>query len=118
MANVVRHSHDAVRRAYAGRDALCRLLLQFPNMPEDRVERVMVKIRECNEIIATDPNNEPWQLDEVLDETFRTIGDRVDWYYCNHRSDEHGKGDDHDRRQQGQWQTESQCSVQPCDQPG
>lgn len=101
MAMTTRHSPDAVRRAYAGRDDLCKLLRLFPNMSEDRVERIMAKIRECNEIIASDPSNEPWQLDEVLDETIRTIGDRVDWYYRNRRSDVHGEGDDHDRRRTG-----------------
>lgn len=77
MAMITRHSPDAIRRACAGRDTLCKLLRLFPNMPEDRAKLIMAKIRECNEIIATDPNNEPWQLGEALDETIRTIGDCV-----------------------------------------
>lgn len=101
MAMITRHSPDAIRRAYTGRDNLCRLLRLFPNMPEDRVERIMAKIRECNQVIATDPDNEPWQLGEVLDETIRTIDDRVDWYYRNRRSDVHGESDGCDRRRTG-----------------
>jgi len=108
MAMITRHSPDAVRRAYAGRDALCRLFRLFPNMPEDRVKLVMGKIRECNEIIATSPDHEPWEVSEAVEDAIRTIAQRVDWYYRNRqpqltkrRSEPHGGSDEHDRRCSG-----------------
>lgn len=79
MARPIRQHPDVIRSAYAGRDKLWGLFRRFPNMPEDKMKLIMEKIRECDAIIATSPDNEPWELEEILEEAIRMIGDRAVW---------------------------------------